>query len=168
MQLDLLNRKNFKYQEFFLSKTAIAHNIDNQEEFLSNPRFKEYLLNGIHLSNQLQLIRDKMNASNEFKEIVGNDMSININSGFRCQKLNNLVGGRPNSQHTRFEAVDFRINGINEFEKLKEIAVWIKKQKIIVDQCLVEASWIHLSCKIQSQSNRMMFGTFTNNIFTAF
>ena len=108
-----------------------------------------------------------MNKSQELKDIIKSDEAIiNITSGYRCPKLNELVGGRSTSQHTRFQAVDFRINGITDLQQLKRIAVWLKSQKVFVDQCLVEATWIHLSIKLKD--NRGMFGTFLNNKFVAF
>jgi uncharacterized protein YcbK (DUF882 family) len=167
MQLKNINQKNFKYEEFLFSKTAIANNIDNEAELLKDPNYKGYILNGVHLATTLQKIRDIMNNSKELKDIIKSDeVIININSGYRCLKLNELVGGRPTSQHTRFQAVDFRINGITDLQQLKRIAVWLKNQKVSVDQCLVETNWIHLSVKLKD--NRGMFGTFLNNQFTAF
>jgi len=167
MKLENINQKNFKYQEFLFSQTAIRNNIDNEAELLKDPNCNAYILNGVHLATTLQKIRDLMNTSKELKNIIDNDqIIININSGYRCPKLNQLVGGRPTSQHTRFQAVDFRINGISDLYILKEIAIWLKKQKVVVDQCLVEATWIHLSAKIKD--NRMMFGTFLDNKFVAF
>jgi len=167
MQLENINQKNFKYKEFFFSDTAIANNIDNEMELLKDINCKAYILNGVHLATTLQKIRDLMNASKEIKEIINSDkVIINITSGYRCPKLNELVGGRPTSQHTRFQAVDFRINGITDLQQLKRIALWLKNQKVSVDQCLVEANWIHLSVKLKD--NRGMFGIFINNQFTAF
>jgi len=167
MQLENINQKNFRYQEFLFSNTAIANNIDNEAELLKEANYKVYILNGVHLATTLQKIRDLMNTSKELKEIIDSDkVVININSGYRCPKLNQLVGGRPTSQHTRFQAVDFRVNGISDLDILKQIAIWLKRQKVVVDQCLVEATWIHLSVKLKD--NRGMFGTFLDNKFTAF
>jgi len=164
MQLRNINQKNFRYEEFLFSKTAITNNIDNEMELLKDINYKAYILNGVHLATTLQKIRDLMNKSQEFKDIIKNDeVIINITSGYRCPKLNELVGGRPTSQHTRFQAVDFRINGITDLQQLKRIALWLKKQKVSVDQCLVEANWIHLSVKLKD--NRGIFGTFINNQF---
>ena len=167
MNLEILNQKNFKYQEFFYSKTGELNDIDNEAELFKQPDYKQYLLNGIFLAKKIQELRDKMNSCKKLKELVfNNEIQINITSCYRCPEINKLVGGRANSQHTRFQAIDFRINNIKDLQQLKKIAVWIKEQKITVDQCLVEANWIHLS--IKSEGNRNMFGTFINNTFTAF
>ena len=167
MQLENINQKNFGYKEFFFSQTAIDNDIDNQAELFKQSDYKQYLLNGIYLAKKIQELRDKMNSCKKLKELVFSDeIQINITSCYRCPEINKLVGGRPTSQHTRFQAIDFRINNIRDLQQLKQIALWIKEQKIKVDQCLVEANWIHLS--IKSEGNRNMFGTFINNTFTAF
>tara|TARA_R110000868_G_scaffold140631_8_gene356453 strand:- start:838 stop:1341 length:504 start_codon:yes stop_codon:yes gene_type:complete len=167
MQLENINQKNFSYKEFFFSQTAIDNNIDNQAELFKDIQYKALILNGVHLATTLQQIRDVMNANAELKEIVKNDeIIININSGYRCPELNKLVGSRPTSQHPKFQAADFRINGITDLQQLKRIALWLKKQKVPVDQCLVEKTWIHLSVKLND--NRREFGTFINNTFTKF
>ncbi len=166
INLKQLNRTSFKYQEFFFSATAIKNNIDNEQEFLQDPRVKEYMINGVHLSYFFQELRDRMNKSPVFKRIIGsNEATINITSGFRCQKLNGLVGSKPISQHTRFEACDFLVNGINDVKKLEEIVLWIKGEKMEnVDQCLLENGWIHLSTKLKD--NRQKFGRLINGVYT--
>ncbi len=169
MNLENINRKNFKYQEFFASKTAEKLEIDNLGEFkkLKSQEYSAYLNNAINLSYYLQKIRDLMNDSKSFKKIIGSDdVAILITSGYRCPALNKAVGGRPTSQHTRFQAVDIRVNGIAEFDKLKEIGTWLKTKDLPIDQLLVEATWLHLSCKLQD--NRKMYGTFVNNKFESF
>ena len=171
MNLESLNRKNFKYQEFFKSNTAEKLGINNIAEFTKLPtqQYASYLNNGVNLTYYLQKIRDLMNDSKSFRKIIdSNEISILITSGYRCPALNKAVGGRPTSQHTRFEAVDIRINGITEFNKLKEIAVWIKSKDLPIDQLLVEATWLHLSCKLELANNRKMFGTFIDNKFKSF
>ena len=53
--------------------------------------------------------KDKLLKLAEFAEkvraVVGSPMI--ITSGFRCEKLNNLLGGSPTSQHRFAEAIDF-------------------------------------------------------------
>ena len=68
-----------------------------------------------------------------------------IRSGYRCPKLNNLVGGVPNSQHLSGCAADIRIkneaHGKRVFASLRGL--------YYVDQLLYEhkgkTTWIHVS-----------------------
>jgi hypothetical protein len=70
-----------------------------------------------------------------------------IHSGFRCLELNKAIGGSDNSQHTKFEAVDFHITGIS----LGKIFDHIRSSKLPYGQLILEGiragrpSWIHLS-----------------------
>ena len=63
-------------------------------------------------------------------------LPIQVNSGYRCEMVNKLVGGVPTSQHLKGEAAD-----ITEF-----------------DQLILEHSgtswWVHISCKIDYLRNR--------------
>lgn len=65
-----------------------------------------------------------------------------ITSGYRCERLNKLVGGVDNSQHMKGEAVDFCFAGFNKKEMIEaffEIAeefnfdqmIYYKKKGII-------------------------------------
>lgn len=42
-----------------------------------------------------------------------------ITSGYRCERLNKLVGGAENSQHMKGEAVDFCFAGFNKKEMIE-------------------------------------------------
>jgi len=65
-----------------------------------------------------------------------------ITSGFRCKKLNEIVGGKPNSQHTSGQAVDFIIKDFSP----KNIVEAIKKSDIVYDQLICEYNkWVHIS-----------------------
>ena len=83
---------NFTLKEFLNSDLAERDNILKQKQF--NPPTKvidniEYLV-----QCSLQPIRNQFN------------FPIRITSGYRCPKLNRLVGGSPNSQHCVGEAAD--------------------------------------------------------------
>lgn len=74
---------------------------------------------------------------------------ISVNSGYRCAKHNAAVGGVPNSQHMRGEAVD--IAPVNS-EKIKvkselERLVQIIKEQGTFDQLIVYPTFVHVSYK---------------------
>jgi len=131
-----LTRKSFNPEEFLYSKTAEFNRIDNNiydQEVLDN----------------LMVTADK---AQELRDLLG--FPIKIMSGYRCEALNKLVGGSPNSQHKKGQAIDFICV---KFGTPEEIIRFLKG-KIEVDQCLMEGSWIHLS--IKKEGNRNQFAYF--------
>lgn len=73
-----------------------------------------------------------------------------ITSGYRCPRLNSIVGGRPNSYHTKGMAADIKITGEDEYKKqveTRELVSALMKQPL-TDIVLVEHSktscWIHV------------------------
>ena len=71
---------------------------------------------------------------------------ITVNSGYRCPKLNDAVGGAKNSQHMRGEAADKTEN-----KKLFELI----RDNLPFDQLIDESdySWVHVSY-VSSSRNR--------------
>jgi len=161
-QLENLQTKNFKPLDFFKSKTGDEHKINNLEEFLKQPNHQEMLLDGIHLANQMQKLRGLLN--NIYQNKIGKEITIVINSGYRCPAINKLVDGKANSQHMKLQACDFYSPELENI-KLIDIVKAIKEANFEVDQMLVEKTWIHFSCKMLN--NRNMFGTYLNKKFTA-
>jgi uncharacterized protein YcbK (DUF882 family) len=53
------------------------------------------------VAEQLQIVRDKLNKA------------IKINSAYRCQKHNEIIGGAKNSQHKLGKASDIVVNGMS-------------------------------------------------------
>jgi uncharacterized protein YcbK (DUF882 family) len=160
--IENLQTKNFKATNFFKSNVAKANNIDNLGEFLKQPNRQEMLLDGIHLANQMQKLRGLLNDI--YKNKIGKEITIVINSAYRCPALNKLVKGKIDSQHMKLQACDFYSPEL-ENVKLIDIVKAVKDAKFEVDQMLVERTWIHFSCKLQG--NRNMFGTYLNNKFKA-
>ena len=80
---------NFCYSEFTASRITEGIYINN-----SNP--SEYVKQNIHalVTLLLQPLRDACGHP------------LKVNSGYRCKKLNELVGGSCNSQHTKGQAAD--------------------------------------------------------------
>lgn len=71
----------------------------------------------------------------------------NINSFYRCPALNQLLSNRPDSQHTKGEAVDFTIQGFSN----EEVVFWLRRN-LNFDQLILEFSWIH--CSFVAAGNR--------------
>ena len=110
--------------EFIKSDTAIENCICNIPDIKS----LDNLLNLIFYC--LQPVRELFN-----KPVI-------ITSGYRCQKLNKLVGGKVNSQHLCGCAADFIIKNIAPSEIIKKI----QASNILFDQLINEYnSWVHIS-----------------------
>lgn len=96
----------------------------------------EHLINLVWLvCSVLQPLRDAFGAP------------VQINSGFRSDKLNKYVGGVANSYHLRGLAADIRINSAAHAAQLVEFL----KQNKAVDLCLLEqkgsSKWLHVQTK---------------------
>lgn len=87
------------------------------------------------------------------REIIGKPVI--INSGFRCVKLNNAVGGSLTSQHLYGEAIDIRVNG----KSCKEVFQILASSDLKYDQLILEkagnAQWVHVS--IGSKKEKMLY-----------
>lgn len=78
----MIQTKNFNQSELEKSTKASKNGINNA--------IPQHLIqNAKDLLSTLQVIRDALGKP------------IKITSGYRCEKLNKLVGGVPNSSHTR-------------------------------------------------------------------
>lgn len=110
--------------ELIHSETAISHNINNMPDINS-------------LDNMLDLIHYVLNP---IRERIKKPMI--ITSGYRCKKVNELVGGKDTSQHLKGQAVDFVIEGM----KPSEIVNFIRNMYIEYDQLINEYDkWVHIS-----------------------
>lgn len=138
--------KNFTLEELYRSETAERMGIDNV------PKDKEVIENLKNLCFEvLQPLREHVDAP------------VIINSGYRCQRLNEAVGGVMNSQHCVGEAADIRIASL---EQGREWATWIE-DNCRFDQMLLErnkggAVWLHVSCKRDAKKNRQTFKVLKN------
>lgn len=122
--------KNFTLKEFIKSDTADRLKIDNtpDEEQLENIKF---------MAEQLQLIRNAYHQP------------MYITSGFRCEELNNAVGGSKTSYHKRGLAVDISQGSKARNKHLFELIRSLMKVGLLVDQLINEQnySWIHIGFK---------------------
>ena len=125
--------KHFSIEELCRSGVAARMGIDNTP----NEEVRERL--GELVDNVLDPLREWYGRP------------IMVNSGYRCEELNEAVGGVGNSQHLSGEAADIDTGNIVENRKLFDhIAV-----NLTFDQLIWEngGAWVHVSYK--SDGNRM-------------
>ena len=123
---------NFTVDELCRSKTAQRRGIDNTP----TPSIRVNLEKLI--ANVLQPLRDKYG-----KPII-------VDSGYRCPKLNQAVGGAKTSQHLYGQAVDIHSvsDSVKDNKELFDLAKqMIENKEIIVGQLINEYNynWIHIS-----------------------
>lgn len=76
-----------------------------------------------------------------------------VHSGYRCLPLNRAIGSGDTSQHTKCEAVDFSVKGVELTQVFKQIRQAAHNGKIKFGQLIYEkasrsygaAEWIHIS-----------------------
>jgi zinc D-Ala-D-Ala carboxypeptidase len=115
---------HFDLEEFIHSDTATRLDIDNTPtvEVIDNLTF---------LAGELEYVRD----------ILGHPML--ISSGFRCNALNDHLGSKRTSSHTKGLAVDFICPS---FGNPRSVVSAIVMANINYDQVILEYDrWVHLS-----------------------
>jgi len=120
---------NFTFGE--LTSTGQSNLLDkNRQEAL------QFIEAGKALAAMLQVVRD------HFKK------PLHIHSAFRGPSVNAAVGGSKTSQHMKFEAADFHVEGFT----LQQVFDWIRKESgLKYGQVILEGrqpgkpTWIHLS-----------------------
>lgn len=114
---------NFTLEELTRSSFASKHKIDNTLPLYLYANLKE-------LCKKLE----------EIRTFFGN-YPIFVTSGYRSTLLNKMVGGVPNSAHTRALAADFYINNdIKNVLNFKKIA----ESNIQFDQLICYDNFIHI------------------------
>ena len=136
--MDLQLTTHFYLSEFTRSTTAQSKGIDNTPslEVVSNLQYP--------CQQVLEPLRIWIG-----KPVV-------INSGYRCARLNQLVGGVSNSQHQTGQAVDIRLPDKATGQLYAEFIL----EHCRFDQLLFEHNykgtcWLHVSCC--RKSNRQMY-----------
>lgn len=117
--------KYFTIKEMTKSSTAKANGIDN------TPSSEGVL----KLQKLIEAVLDPL------REWYGKP--IRVNSGFRCEALNEAVGGSDTSQHRLGEAADITVGTKKGNKKLFEYI----KDNLPFDQLINESnfSWVHVS-----------------------
>lgn len=127
--------KNFTYAEFEASATAKRYGILN-----AIPSFEVRDAIVALCTNVLQPLRDLWGKP------------LKINSGYRCPRLNALVGGAPTSQHTKGEAADIACSNPVKLAQLAYDA------HLPFDQMILYPTFVHFSHKLSGeQRHRVLY-----------
>ncbi len=122
--------KNFTYEEFYASDTALKKNINNTPP----------------TSAVVNIVRLADNCMQKIRNHFG--VAVIITSGYRCPRLNSAVGGAAKSQHTTGEACDFVVKGVS----IEKVIAWCRGN-LEFDQLINEkGQWVHIS--FSSTKNR--------------
>lgn len=125
--------RHFTFDELLRSQVAVRHAIVN-EPFLYNEKEVYKNLESL-VDNLLDPIRERFATP------------IIVTSGYRCKKLNEIVGGVENSQHRKGQAVDFYFLGFNRIELCE--AFFEISENFDFDQLIYykKKGFIHISYK---------------------
>ena len=118
--------ENFTLTELCKSKTAEAHRINN-EPSATIVRNLQY---GVDMV--LQPLRNLYG-----KPII-------ITSGYRCQELNKLVGGVPNSYHTFGNAADIHVSGEEEAKVIFNLLRSLPSVDTVLFEHSKSSIWLHV------------------------
>lgn len=121
----------FTFDELLHSNIAEQNYIDNLPP--KSERAKVFCNLLVIVDNLLEPIREKF------------AVPMIITSGYRCEKLNKLLGGKKSSQHMKGEAVDFYFKGFSKKEMVEaffEIAETFNFDQLI---CYRKRGFIHIS-----------------------
>jgi uncharacterized protein YcbK (DUF882 family) len=127
--------EHITFDEATLSPTAIRNGISNQP-------------------NDQELTNMKLVAENCFeplRKMYGKP--IKVNSFFRSQSLNQLVGGSPLSQHTKGQAIDITTGTKSNNKKLFELAKTLEFDQLINEY---DFSWLHISFKASGNRKQIL------------
>lgn len=127
--------KYFTIKELTESNTANKNNIDNTPN-----KQEEY--------NLIQLVDNILDPLRE-----GYGKPIIVTSGFRCEKLNNLVKGSKTSQHKTGQAADIKTVKDTK-EENKKLFELIQKLDLPFDQLIDEHNYDYIHVSYSSTKNR--------------
>ena len=126
--------KNFTLAELIYSATAVKKGINNKPT-------EEHYKNMVSLcKNVLQPLREKLGKP------------INVNSCYRCPKLNTAVGGVKTSQHCNGQAADIEVMGMSNYDLACYIRDNFEFDQLILEFCDnlkndKNSGWVHVSYK---------------------
>lgn len=125
--------KNFDYREFEKSDTAKRLGIIN-------------IINTSEVRDGIKAL--VLEVLQPLRDAWGKPLS--INSGYRCQKLNEAVGGVAISQHCKGEAADI---ACPEPAKLAQLAYDLR---LPYDQMILYPTFVHFSHKLNGEQRKQI------------
>lgn len=140
--------KYFTVYEFIKSDTAKKLNIDNTPN-------EEQMDNILELMRVMDKIRERWTDYCEQNYLQSPE--IIVNSGYRCNDLNEAVGGSETSAHRIGSACDFEAKNGHNSDLFKVVQQTLYDEGIMWDQLIDEndGAWIHLGLKNRNGIRRM-------------
>lgn len=116
--------EHFSHREMVVSDTAARVGIDNRLP--------------------AELVPNMERLCQDFLEPIRAEFGvIRITSGYRCARLNELIGGSATSAHVLARAAD--LEPMDPCVTLREVVEWVSRSKLAFDQVIYEfANWVHL------------------------
>jgi zinc D-Ala-D-Ala carboxypeptidase len=127
--------KNFYLNEMLASQSAVR--LGFAEQFSPDQAVIDNLKALCH--NVLQPLRDGLHRA------------ILTSSGYRCPRVNQAIGGAPNSQHLSGQAADINVGNLST----EQLYQRIKNSNLVFDQLIQEFDrWVHVSYNPNNAANR--------------
>ena len=92
----------------------------------------------------MDALKDTARNMDEVRTFLGHPVI--VTSGYRCPRLNEIIGGSPNSAHMSGRAVDFICPG---YGNPMYVARVLSQSGIKFDQLIREYGWVHISFDIR-------------------
>jgi putative chitinase len=106
-------------------------------------------------ATELEVLRTLATFLEKVRTILGNK-PLTVHSAFRSHRVNEAVGGVPNSAHRLGFAVDFVCPSFGSpFDVCRALDAAEKAGKIKFDQLIQEGGWIHISRDPQLRGQRL-------------
>lgn len=136
--------QHFSLDEFTYSSTALRLGINNELPM-------ELYGNAKRTALMLERVRHHL------AYLAGNEVPVQITSGYRCLELNRRIGSSDGSDHVQALAADIKVPG---FGSAREIALALAavQAQLGIGQLIYEfGSWVHVSCRSpKSQVNALL------------
>lgn len=144
--------EHFTLEELIYSNTGEKKKIDNTPSLEITERLKELAV------NILEPLR------------VAWGSGIEINSGYRCEKLNKAIGGSATSAHVIGYAADIAPSNGKMAEFKAFVIKWLRNNNIKFDQYINEFSgvsqWVHVSLYNRAGQQRKQYLRYKGGVYS--